>query len=124
MIPTFGPILAAIPGVLAALISGSTRWPELENYWFALIVIGIYLLVVQLQANIIAPRVMGTAVNLRPAVILVGLMVGFQVGGLLGSLLAVPVIASIRDVLVYIWRKLIDADPWPDEDPIPISSDP
>lgn len=124
MIPTFGPILAAIPGVLAALLSGSTRWPELENYWFALIVIGIYLLVVQLQANIIAPRVMGTAVNLRPAVILIGLLVGFQVGGLLGSLLAVPVIASIRDIGVYIWRKLIDADPWPGEDPVPVSSDP
>lgn len=112
MIPTFGPILAAIPGVLAALLSGSTRWPDLENYWFALIVIGIYLVVVQLQANIIAPRVMGTAVRLRPAVILVGLLIGFQVGGLLGSLLAVPVIASIRDVGVYVWRKLIDVDPW------------
>ena len=124
MIPTFGPILAAIPGVLAAFISGSTKWPELEHYWFALIVIGIYLLVVQLQANIIAPRVMGTAVNLRPAVILVGLMVGFQVGGLLGSLLAVPVIASIRDVAVYVWRKLIDADPWPDEKPISVPSHP
>lgn len=124
MIPTFGPILAAIPGVLAALLSGSTRWPELENYWFALIVVGIYVLVVQLQANIIAPRVMGTAVNLRPAVILVGLLVGFQVGGLLGSLLAVPVIASIRDVSVYLWRKLIDADPWPDAEPVQIPSDP
>ena len=112
MIPTFGPILAAIPGVFAALLSGSTRWPELENYWFALIVIGIYLVVVQLQANIIAPRVMGTAVRLRPAIVLVGLLIGFQVGGLLGSLLAVPVIASIRDVAVYLWRKLIDADPW------------
>ena len=116
MIPTFGPILAAIPGVLAALLSGSTRWPELENYWFALIVIGIYLVVVQLQANIIAPRVMGTAVRLRPAVVLIGLLIGFQVGGLLGSLLAVPVIASIRDVAVYVWQKLIDADPWPDDD--------
>lgn len=124
MIPTFGPILAAIPGVLAALLSGSTRWPDLENYWFALIVIVIYLLVVQLQANIIAPKVMGTAVNLRPAIVLVGLMVGFQVGGLLGSLLAVPVIASIRDVGVYLWRKLIDADPWPDSEPVPIQIDP
>jgi predicted PurR-regulated permease PerM len=124
MIPTFGPILAAIPGVLAALLSGSTRWPDLENYWFALVVVIIYLLVVQLQANIIAPRVMGTAVNLRPAIVLIGLMVGFQVGGLLGSLLAVPVIASIRDVGVYIWRKLIDADPWPDVEEIPVPSDP
>lgn len=124
MIPTFGPILAAIPAVLAALISGSTTWPELENYWFALIVIAIYVVVVQLQANIIAPRVMGNAVQLRPAVILVGLLIGFQIGGLLGSLLAVPVIASIRDVGVYIWRKLIDADPWHDDDPIPITHPP
>ena len=124
MIPTFGPILAAIPGVLAALISGSTRWPELESFWFALIVAGIYLLVVQLQANIIAPRVMGTAVRLRPAVVLIGLLIGFQVGGLLGSLLAVPVIASIRDVAVYIWRKIIDRDPWSDESTDRMASEP
>jgi len=124
MIPTFGPILAAIPGVFAALLSGSTRWPELENYWFALIVIGIYLVVVQAQANIIAPKVMGTAVRLRPAIVLIGLLIGFQVGGLLGSLLAVPVIASIRDVGVYLWRKLIDADPWPDDGVDQAISDP
>jgi len=124
MIPTFGPILAAIPGVLAALLSGSTRWPDLENYWFALIVVGIYLIVVQAQANVIAPKVMGTAVRLRPAVVLIGLLIGFQVGGLLGSLLAVPVIASIRDVAVYLWRKLIDADPWPDVDLDQTVSDP
>ncbi|MCB1246522.1 MAG: AI-2E family transporter [Acidimicrobiia bacterium] len=120
MIPTFGPILAAIPGVLAALLSGSTRWPDLENYWFALLIAGIYLVVVQAQANIIAPKVMGTAVQLRPAIVLVGLLVGFQVGGLLGSLLAVPVIASIRDVAVYLWAKLLDKDPFPDERPVPI----
>jgi len=124
MIPTFGPILAAVPGILAALISGSTRWPDLEHWWFALIVAGIYLVVVQAQANVIAPKVMGTAVQLRPAIVLVGLMVGFQVCGLLGSLLAVPVIASIRDVAVYIWAKLLDKDPFPDEDPIPIPADP
>jgi len=124
MIPTFGPILAAIPGVLAALLSGSTRWPDLEYYWFALIVAGIYIVVVQAQANVIAPKVMGTAVQLRPAIVLIGLVVGFQVGGLLGSLLAVPVIASIRDVGVYICAKLLDRDPFPDEEPVLIPSDP
>ncbi|MFG0313452.1 MAG: AI-2E family transporter, partial [Phycisphaerales bacterium] len=118
MIPTFGPILAAIPGVLAALLSGSTRWPDLESYWFALIVAGIYVVVVQAQANIIAPKVMGTAVQLRPAIVLIGLIVGFQVGGLLGSLLAVPIIASLRDVGVYLWAKLLDRDPFPDEEPV------
>jgi predicted PurR-regulated permease PerM len=117
MIPTFGPILAAIPGILAALLSGSTRWPELESYWFALIIAGIYVVVVQAQANIIAPRVMGIAVRLRPAVVLIGLIVGFQIGGLLGSLLVVPIIASIRDVLVYFWDKLNDRDPFPAASP-------
>ena len=53
--------------------------------------------------------------RLRPAVVLVGLIVGFQVGGLLGSLLAVPVIASIRDIGVYIWAKLLDREPFPGE---------
>ena len=115
MVPTFGPILAAIPGILAALISGSTKWPDLESFWFALIVAGIYLVVVQAQANVIAPKVMGTAVRLRPAIVLLGLLVGFQIGGLLGSLLAVPIIASIRDVAVYVWAKLIDKDPFEDE---------
>ncbi|MFO7700706.1 MAG: AI-2E family transporter, partial [Acidimicrobiia bacterium] len=117
MIPTFGPILAAIPGILAALLSGSTRWPDLESYWFALIITGIYIVVVQTQANVIAPRVMGIAVRLRPAVVLIGLIVGFQIGGLLGSLLVVPIIASIRDVLVYFWDKLNDRDPFPDVSP-------
>jgi predicted PurR-regulated permease PerM len=124
MIPTFGPILAAIPGILAALLSGSNRWPELENWWFALLVAAIYLVVVQAQANVIAPKVMGTAVQLRPAVVLIGLLVGFQVGGLLGSLLAVPVIASIRDVAVYLWMKIIDRDPFADEEPIPVPNSP
>ncbi len=41
-----------------------------------------------------------------------------------GSDDADPVNTSIRDVAVYIWRKLIDADPWPDEVPIPVLSDP
>ena len=123
MIPTFGPILAAIPGVLSALLSGSNTWPALENYWFALIVAGIYVVVVQAQANIIAPRVMGTAVRLRPAIVLLGLLVGAQLAGLLGALLVVPVIASIRDVLVYIWRKLIDVDPWLEQSQPDVASD-
>lgn len=56
-----------------------------------LIVVGIYLIFVQAQANIIVPKVTGTAVQLRPAMVLIGLVVGFQVGGLLGFLLSVPV---------------------------------
>jgi len=117
MIPTFGPIFAAVPGVLAALVYGSTRFEDMSHFVFGLLVAGIYLVVVQLQANLIAPRVMGQSVSIRPALIMIGLMAGAAVGGLLGALLAVPVIASLRDIIAYVYAKLIDRDPFPEDEP-------
>jgi predicted PurR-regulated permease PerM len=119
MIPTFGPIFAAIPGVLAAFVYGSTRFEDMSHLVFGLLVAGIYVVVVQLQANLVAPRVMGQAVAIRPAIVMIGLMAGAAIGGLLGALLAVPVIASLRDVIAYIYAKLIDRDPFPEVESLP-----
>jgi len=112
MIPTFGPIIAAFPGVIAALVGGSTRWPEMNNFIFALIVVGIYVVVVQAQATIIAPKVMGRAVRLSPVIIIVSLIVGFNVAGLIGSLLAVPIVATIKELVSYLYAKVIDREPF------------
>lgn len=112
MIPTFGPIIAAFPGVIAALVGGSSRWPDMNNLWFALIVAGIYVVVVQAQANIIAPKVMGRAVRLSPVIIMISLIVGFNVAGLIGSLLAVPIVATIKEFVSYLYAKVIDRDPY------------
>lgn len=112
MIPTFGPIIAAFPGVIAALVAGSTRFEDMPNWVFALIVAGIYVVVVQAQANIIAPKVMGKAVRLSPVVIMVSLIVGFNVGGLIGSLLAVPIVATIKEYIAYLYAKLLDREPF------------
>ena len=116
MIPTFGPIIAAFPGILAALVGGSTRWPDMNNFVFALIVAGIYVVVVQAQANIIAPKVMGRAVRLSPVIIIISLIVGFNVAGLIGSLLAVPVVATIKEFVSYLYAKVIDRDPFANGD--------
>ena len=112
MIPTFGPIIAAIPGVLAALVGGSTTWPDMNNFIFGLIVAGIYVIVVQAQANIIAPKVMGRAVRLSPVIIMISLIVGFNVAGLIGSLLAVPIVATIKEVVAYLYAKVVDREPF------------
>jgi len=114
MIPTFGPIIAAFPGIVAALIAGSNRFEDMPNWVFALIVTGIYIVVVQAQANIIAPKVMGRAVRLSPVVILVSLVVGFSIAGLIGSLLAVPVVATAKEYLSYLYAKLLDREPFPE----------
>ncbi len=112
MIPTFGPIIAAFPGVIAALVGGSTRWPDMNNFIFALIVGGIYVVVVQAQANIIAPKVMGRAVRLSPVIIMISLIVGFNIAGLIGSLLAVPIVASIKEIVSYLYAKVVDREPF------------
>lgn len=116
MIPTFGPIIAAFPGILAALVGGSTRWPDMNNFIFALIVAGIYVVVVQAQANIVAPKVMGRAVRLSPVIIIISLIVGFNIAGLIGSLLAVPIVATIKEFVSYLYAKIIDRDPFVNSD--------
>jgi predicted PurR-regulated permease PerM len=112
MIPTFGPIIAAFPGIVAALVGGSTRWADMNNFIFALIVAGIFVVVVQAQATIIAPKVMGRAVRLSPVVIMISLIVGFNVAGLIGSLLAVPIVATIREFISYLYAKVVDREPF------------
>ncbi|MCO5318221.1 MAG: AI-2E family transporter [Microthrixaceae bacterium] len=112
MIPTFGPILAAIPAVLAALALGSTRL-DWGNLGFAVLVTILYLVVVQLQANLVAPLITGRAVRLSPATVIIGLLVGVQVGGLVGALLVVPVIATGKEYGRYVIAKLTDGDPFP-----------
>jgi len=116
MIPTFGPILAAVPGVLSAIALGSTRF-EISNFTFALIIIGIYVLVVQIQANLMAPFITGRAVRMSPASILIGLLVGVQVAGLVGALLVVPVMATGKEAFKYASAKLAGLDPFNLPDP-------
>ncbi|MCC5954161.1 MAG: AI-2E family transporter [Acidimicrobiia bacterium] len=113
MIPTFGPILAAIPGVLVAFALGSTRFDDMSNLMFALVVVGIYIVVVQLQANVIAPFITGRAVKLSPATVLLGLLLGVQMAGLVGAVLVVPVIATGKELGRYVFAKLNDIDPYP-----------
>ncbi len=118
MIPTFGPIIAAVPGVLSAFALGSTRF-ELSNVAFALVVLVIYLAVVQLQANVMAPFITGRSVRMSPASILVGLIVGVQVAGLIGAVLVVPVMATSKTLVRYAVAKLADRDPFEPEPPSP-----
>lgn len=116
MIPTFGPIIAAVPGVLSAFALGSTRF-DMSNIAFALVVLVIYLAVVQLQANVMAPFITGRSVRMSPASILVGLIVGVQVAGIIGAVLVVPVMATGKTLVRYAVAKLADRDPFEAEPP-------
>ena len=114
LIPNLGPFLAAIPAVIVALIQGST-YLGVNNFVFALIVIGLYILIQQLENALIVPRILGEAVDLHPLVVMMGVVVGASAGGILGALLAAPIIASAREILNYLYAKMLGKDPYPSE---------
>ena len=101
MIPYFGALIGGIVCVLVALLSG--------NFYGALFV-AIYILVMQqIDANIIQPRIVGQTVGLRPIYVLLGITIGGGFYGFWGIFLGVPVIAVIQmlitDYIAYREKK-------------------
>jgi predicted PurR-regulated permease PerM len=111
IIPNIGPTVAAIPAVLIAYFQGSAHLP-LSNGWFALLVIGLYVVIQQLENNILVPRIIGRSLNLHPLVVIIGVIGGASLAGILGIFLAAPILASLRIVGGYVYSKLLDLEPF------------
>ncbi len=114
-IPSLGPTLGAILATVVAFLGGSS-WLPLEPWIIALIVLAVYILIFQFEQVYLYPRVVGRRVNLHPGVVFVGAVLGAMEFGLLGVLLAAPVLASARVLIRYVWRRLMDQAPFPEED--------
>jgi predicted PurR-regulated permease PerM len=121
VIPNLGPILAMIPAVITALIQGSDVLGPMgiDNLGFALITVGIYFLVQQLENNILVPRIIGDSINLHPIIVICAVAVGLSTAGILGALLAPPVVATFRVIGSYIHAKLLDYPPFAGR-PLPV----
>ncbi len=89
-IPIVGPLLGAIPAVLVA----STVSPQL-----ALIVAGVYVVIQLIEGSVLVPLVMRNTIGISPLLVMLSLLVGAAAGGLLGALLAVPIVASAEIIL-------------------------
>lgn len=96
LIPYIGPVLGAIP----AVIVGFTISP-LTGF----LVLIAYVLIQQIEANFLVPKIMGKAVGLSPVVIIFAILIGAQLAGVLGIIIAVPAAAAIS-VLVQEWPTL------------------
>jgi predicted PurR-regulated permease PerM len=112
MIPNLGPLLAAVPAISVALLQGST-YLDVNHLIFALMVMGFYALVQQVENNFIVPHILGEAVELHPLVIMGGVVVGTSAAGIIGALLAAPVIASGKEIMNYLYAKILGQAPFP-----------
>lgn len=111
-IPNIGPLLASVPGVLFALVFPSTTIPALQGIPFAIAVAIMYVIIQQGESLFLVPRVMGQSLDLHPVAILIAVLSGAAIGGILGIILAAPVLATMRLFFIYIWGKLTDTDPF------------
>ncbi len=101
IVPVIGPILGAIPGLILAAFHP-------EGWVMVLKVLAVYVIVQQLENNLLVPKIQGDSVKLHPSMIMVALVVGSQVGGLFGLIVAVPVAAILRDIYLYLYRRFTE----------------
>jgi predicted PurR-regulated permease PerM len=109
VVPTIGPIIACIPAVAIAYFQGSTHLP-LGHGWFALLVLGVYVLIQQVENNLLAPRIIGGSVRIHPLIVLMGAIAGYAVGGIVGAFLAAPVIGTLKVLGQYVYRKFTEVE--------------
>ncbi len=83
VVPTFGPIISAVPGVLAGFLVSPLS---------ALVVAFMYLGIQQAENTFLVPKIMQRATGVNPLISLISLMVGFNLGGPGGAILAIPVL--------------------------------
>jgi predicted PurR-regulated permease PerM len=99
VVPYFGTIVGAVPPILFALTDSPGK---------ALLVLGAYVLIHQLEGNVIIPLVMARTVKLHPAVIAVGVVVVGQLFGFVGLIVAVPIISLIVILVEELWVKPLE----------------
>src|SRR5690625_2336097 len=94
IIPYFGPIIGTIPAVAIAMTTS----------WKLVIIVLVTTIIVQiLEGSFLSPYIMGKSVQIHPVIIIFALLVGAEVGGILGMVIAVPLITIVRAIFVRLY---------------------
>jgi predicted PurR-regulated permease PerM len=97
-IPYVGPIIGPTPAVLVALFNH-----PISALWVVLLFIALQ----QLEGHFVAPQVFRISLRINPILIILSLLIGYQLYGIAGSLIALPVAAVVRQTVLYLHRHLV-----------------
>jgi predicted PurR-regulated permease PerM len=119
VLPIVGPILGAIPSVVVALFTGG-----FGNVDLALKVVLVFMIIQQIEGNLLIPKIAGDSTKLHPAVVMLVIIMGSEVAGLPGAIVAVPFTALARDLYIYLYQRLVlGASPLEAESKLPSRAD-
>jgi predicted PurR-regulated permease PerM len=114
IIPIIGPYLATGIAALVALLQGTTPFGW-EPWFLAIIIMVVYFALRQMEDQFIIPNLVGHIVNVHPVFVIFAILAGGSLAGGLGLLVAIPIAAVAKIILVYLYSKLIDS-PTPEND--------
>jgi predicted PurR-regulated permease PerM len=107
LVPYIGPVLGALPPMLVALFDD-----PLTAVWVTLTFVALQ----QLEGHVVAPQVFGHSLRINPLLVIFALLIGAELYGILGALIALPLAAVGRETVVYLRRHLV-LEPWGTMDP-------
>lgn len=102
--PSIGPIIGAIPPIVTALFDGLAP---------ALVVAVFFLILHQIEGHIVIPKLMGAAIAVHPLIVIFGILAGAQILGIGGILLALPLLAVLREVVLFTRERIVFGK-WPE----------
>ncbi len=112
-VPYVGPAVTWTVMGLVTFFQGSNNF-NFRPWLFTLIVVVAALVIDQIFDNLISPRVMGQSLGVHPAAVLVAAIIAASLIGIVGVVLAAPVLATLSLVGRYVLRKMFDQEPWPE----------
>ncbi len=113
-IPYIGPVVTW--AVVALVAYFQINYLNMPPWEYTLLVVGTLIVLNQIFDNLISPRVLGETLGIHPAAILVAAIIAANLMGLIGIVLAAPVLASVVLIGRYALRKMLDLDPWPEQE--------
>ena len=96
-VPYVGPILGAVPPVLLALLQS-----PLTALWVLIAFVGIH----QLEGHVVVPKVFGGALGVHPLVVIFGVLIGGELYGVAGVLLAIPTVVILKELAIFLSGRL------------------
>jgi predicted PurR-regulated permease PerM len=92
ILPNIGPTLAAIPAIAVALLTVSPL--------MGLAVLGLYIIIQQLENNLILPYAMKKSANVNPIISILVILIGFRLGGVVFAALAIPLFLVVKIIIL------------------------
>ncbi len=118
-IPYIGPLIAGVTTAIVAFFQDG-NYLGIEPLTYAVIVVAASVILDQVFDNLVTPRMFGNSLGVHPAAVLVTALIAANLIGMIGLLVAAPVLASFQLTMRYLFRKMVDLEPWPDSEPEPV----